>query len=1700
MTVFDPRGKLRGLQRARTLGALAEPDRFIMGNPANGFYTTPKPPDMGYWGITFHAKRINADLENPGNLLTWIANRMADFTGSEKRFVSVGAGSFMGAAAFGDSNARNRAETETISGWKWLSNRFSPLQDVSEIDRILSFKDEKFDPAEAMQEFVENSPNLAAILESEGRDLNMFLVATNRDAFQYILNREMMHIQALDQISRFNNQVGSFNNISSKIISGAFNYLLFDPSVAPSLAVGVGGVQLAANTARVGAGILRFGEKTTRFGQSLILHAPKAAPAVTAPAVVRITAAAVTRVGGAPAAAYAALAARWGTAAATGVELGLVGVAWDAAIQQERLQDWNGIFGGTEWAKEFSFAELALSGTIGGALGFTLSKVTSAISSGESASRARRAAIEATGGDADSVVAREGFIDSKAVRAQAHEDTRMIRIQELAERISGNKHADLGFLLDRKLLDDAGLMIDDVMQFLETIATALDGKIVDSVPIVRLAQELLEQARVARVAGDATDTVTDMLMRQARNRSLMQALDEGVDIANTAAIRSRIDDLTPIHLDALRRAPIETPVGVRADLDEDGLRKFLKNMNDLSIRRTLSDIEEEQMLWAARSLEFLTGQEFVPQLARRFNVSDFKPTSNFGKRMMDLHADRQELEGLRRQLAEARAVGAEETTINKSIRRVQQRVRRRAVRVRELFPASEAPTGRPRNEVMKEVAEKGKTTTTADRERLFIEQWEAPDAGAASWMEDITIVGRIMRAAGLGKMFSRLATQKTGQYQTVRNLFAGIRQLAELFDHSRFTVESLAPTGPKFVGNLTDKQRGLIREFAPMAEFMDKLLTEGFFGKRLSAVTGRRRARIDEFQQEAYLHAAGIEEAVGPEARELAELWTKASKKIGIEGVNNGTLRDLEEAFVPIRIEVGKVMRDKVRFRQLLTTHFTRKWINSDTAHMDTLVTMGWAERIATPGRDVTYRLIGPLAKISDEPVSTLKRIQLGKLADEYTRGITEAVDAQGFTGVGGSMRRVVDNLTNERTFVEESGRIIIDDATGAVSKFERRLDKDVLSSPELREFFRTDLMSLGHDYVRHSGFDIRANSLVQELTGIQGLTFPEYMNFVEKQLLRVAKEGTDENRIIRKGITELREKWMRMSGRERRLLSEAEKVGEFFAETAEAGTLAFFGGGIGHSITMTEVLVGLVTRVYNPADFARQVRVMLSGLNPFTHRSIFKEYAGYTSLSVRLNQQVNAERFTGGSIQSDFQWGTIDKILAPWRTLGDTIFGRTAPGPRSLFGRAEAIPQTIQALGRTSFQIGGADYATRIAWTLQLSSLQGETARFLPAARRLVDLLDESADSLASTRNKARELALSKGSSDTAAIRAGNQAEFKAWKGLVRKAGFGARWHVARRFAEHGMLDRTILDLLTEAGEATGSLKTRGFLPMMDVNRLSKYVNDIDSARSEQMQDAINRVINSFEDTVRRRVSEQGILQTPTNEASRVFHGRMLNAMTSWSRSFFDNTILDLAAMPSRNAAAIASAYVLGESLNRMSKRIFNGEDFDTITQEFEDRPVRTMLNYALNVPVLGQFNFLLRAITDPLLTERSGRQDFNQGAAVSVANETLNLTSLAVRAPFDEQARDRLSHSAEKFARRLTPGLNSHWGGLFLLGVESASGTRLRMERQSQRRGRGQRDFRFKFDTDRLPNGDPGDLLPPENNVDDFSFMLPISERKER
>lgn len=1684
MRTFNPR-LVEGLRRDRVSAAMAPSERFLMGDPAQGFYTTPAPPQLGYWGITFHAKRINADLENPGNLLTWVANRVAGFTGSEKRFVSVGAGSVLGAAAFRDSNVRSRAQKEKINGWEYLSNRFSPLQDVSDIDAILSFEDVGFDANDAVEKLQRFSPEIVRILENSGRDMDMFREATNRDAFTYILNRELMQVKALQDIQQYNREIGSFKNVSSKIISGAWNWMLVDPTFVPAMMAGVGGAQLAANAEKAGIGIIRAGTVLSRARNAANVAEP-----------IKIFAQSVTRAGGAPAAAYGALAQRIGTAGAAAVELGIYGAAYDTGLQVERNADYNAIFEGTEWQREFSFAELGLSTVAIAGMGYTLGAITKGFQA-RGVNRTRRGLIESMGGDPDGPIARNGF-DPASVEAQAFDDLRRIEFQEAAERVIGKRHTDLGWILDRKLLDDVGVTLGDVNEVLQTMAVALDGEVVDSIPVLKFLREFFEQARARRIT-EGLDPASKAVRKQAQWNSHLRAQRSIPRGQRTAArMDTAIDGFLDEELARIRNAPVSRPVGIPKDIDAEGLRSLIATIDKVTNLRALSDIEEQQILWAAQRLEELTGEGAKLLTTRRFRILEFKPESDFSKLLFDVVNERVSL-------AIARA---EKPTpaIRKTIKNTQARLKRRIKAFKVMIPtlAKEPVPTAPSVAQVKARNAQQRPTSTAKKKQLFDQQYDAPDANAASTLEDITMVGTAMRAGGLGNLFARLGLDKTGQFITQRSAIAGVRQLSELFDHTRMVVETIGANGPQHVGNLTDIQRELVRAFAPMEEFMDKLVTEGFFGKR-RFFDLRKRAKIDEFQEDAMLHALGLREAASDEAKALAKMWDTIAQAIGEEGLANGTVRSFKKKFVPLRVQIGRVMRDKENFKNALTRFFTAKVMKSDEIHMDTLVLMKLAERIDTPNKDATYRLLGELAGKSRRPIENLSRGDLSpELLTKYNDALQNLHNDRGMTAIEESMERSVSRLTDERTFVTDSGRIVSDENATAVSKFERELAPEMLLDEELRDFFRTDLVSLAFDYTRHIGFDIKANGLVQRLTGVHGLTVDEFLGFHSDKLQDLARKFGQNPKDVRVGITELREKFTRMSGKERRLIAEAEKVGEFFTSVFESGTLAFYGSGIGQAVTSTEMMFKLITSVINPVEFGRMLKVIFEGLNPITHKQTFRDYLGYTALAPRMAQQINAQRFVGGSIQSDFQWGTKDKVLAAWQPFFDTLTGVTAPGPRSPFNRGvTAIPQFIQALGRTNFIVGGADYFTRISWMANIVSLQGETARFLPAARKLATSLEQNADRLRTANREARDAFAALKDVDStskAAIRAGNKAQFKEWKGLVREAGFGSRWHVARRFAEHGLLDPKYLNLIIEAGDTISGAMTKGRLPMMDMNRMSKFAESgLDAERRADFQEAMNRMINSFEDTIRRRVSEQQILQTPTNDASRTYWGRMFNSMTSFSRSFFDNNILDMAAMPSRNAAGMFTAFYLGETMNRIARRVANGEEIDDIMQEWEDAPEATMLNYALNIPLLGQNNYLLRMFTEPLLTKTRHNQTFTQGAAVSVANNMLNFVRDATVAPFDESAREKVGNDAIKFGRRFTPGVMTHYGGLFTLAAEEAFDVRLR---PTNRRRSSKKDPRPRLlDPDKMIDGEFGDLFPAQDNLDldgDISFMIPGLETR--
>ena len=132
--------------------ANAQPDLFIDGDAVSGFGLSAAPPELGFWGVTFHDKQINATTIESGNASTWVLNNVVSpLVPGEQRFVSLGAGLLMQEAVTG--------KNEEIDGYRALSNRISPVINVAHLDKVLKFRDENFDANEATDQWMENETN-----------------------------------------------------------------------------------------------------------------------------------------------------------------------------------------------------------------------------------------------------------------------------------------------------------------------------------------------------------------------------------------------------------------------------------------------------------------------------------------------------------------------------------------------------------------------------------------------------------------------------------------------------------------------------------------------------------------------------------------------------------------------------------------------------------------------------------------------------------------------------------------------------------------------------------------------------------------------------------------------------------------------------------------------------------------------------------------------------------------------------------------------------------------------------------------------------------------------------------------------------------------------------------------------------------------------------------------------------------------------------------------------------------------------------------------------------------------------------------------------------------------------------------------------------------------------------------------------------
>lgn len=1578
-----------------------DPERlFVLGGP-NRWRVSPVGP-WGQWHNAVEGRAMLKATQGDGNFLTNAINLLGGAVGFEPNAVPL--------------------EDQLVSNRLLEANLDIPFSLAQKDIRPFYRErvDPNFDSVNEIKGWREDNPKLASILDLKMPGLEDALMnVNNQEWFKYVINLSLSRIQAEQKIEERNNRIGTFRWLGEAGVDGFVNYLLRDPTLAPSFLFFAGTKALQAGSVAFADDILRLGAKG---GQVAGLSS-------------RAAASTVRYIGSAPALVHGGLAARVGHATALGVELGAYGAALDTAAQLDMMRVWNSVFEGTDAERTFSYNELFLMSGLMGSLGFGLGGAIGGFRPSR-VRQMREGLVAATNGDINSRAARRGFSDPASAPIMQTEDMARVSVLNKLERLSPSTEAnanDLHWLMDSRVLEEHGVLPFQVDDVLDDLLDLLGEGTITKRTLTEFMIDWLVEAGVHNRAERfviPTDGPGAIRWRQIRHGAEEELVREGqLGVGSKAwqrEVHRRSAERYIQDIEELSNIPKGRSTSAAiANLQEES-RELLR----LQRTRGLSTDEEAKFITIEREL---TSLDSVPVAIRReviegrgadelseFLLRDFQPTTARTKAVARLAKLR----------TSVREISEEITKLKKSrgialprIARLEIRLKSKRTQARrvlaDLADLDDFTSGQSMTEIMAEEALRP-LVSRQDRIDAIVARKAAADVGGSQFVTDIHATATMMRAWGLGETVATIALHKTGQPLTTRSLFAAVREASHFVDNSKITVDTLGPQGPIHAGTLMDAKRNAEKMLAPLNGYIQSLF-------ETKAISSTRQWK--DWQRQAVLHAHNLVESEDVTVQKAVALWKQIADDIAKEGGSNGRLEaKIVEDFFPVRILVGKLRRNAIQFQAALVENWTRRWLQAEELNPEILAAMQLADRRVSDRGTVRYVPTGDFAGLDRLPQ------RRNELTDELNTAYEATIKGERFLNERGesalqvSAWRAINGMLDQKTFDQgKDGIMRFHEPVPKTAEFQRAIDPELILDTELEGFFDFNFMDVAYDYIRTTGFEVKAQTAVQRLTGVVGSSVDEYFDAMQIVAEKGLRRGTRDSKLIGDGFQQLRTKWNLMRGRTPRYVAEAEGLGEAFAEAAVAGTTAVYGGGIGTLITFTELFIQSFARLYDMNEFFNNMATLF--------RTIMLDKRGRNealqdmAVSLRLNRMTSAERFTSGAQGSNFHYRLRDKLSEPYVDFWDAATGTTAPGGRLKNRFASTTVSGIKAIGKTMLTLGGTDFFTNNARIMLTHTATRETARFLPAALKMAKVLEARAGELKSVNQVARQTALDAGKGIDEAIRRGNTAQFKLWQRMARESGFGRHWQVADRFARHGMMNSRKLEKFIEVGQASGALGKKKGLHALDLTEMASQLGQLDAADRFLVGEMIDQVDNSIEDVMRKRVSEQGPLQTPTDVASLAYHGRVLNAMFSFSRSFVDNNIIDLAHLPQFEGMALLTGFIVGETMGQVARQLLKGRSIDDLQREWQENPEAAMASYILRVPLLGQATPILQTFADAALDGKRYKATAGQSAATSLQSQLLNMASDAVAAPAEllRGEKPRIITGLDRLSVTMLPGLGA-------------------------------------------------------------------------
>lgn len=1647
------------------------------------------PPKMGWWGVTWVQKNRLAALREPQNWGTVVSNFSDKFipNGTSKHMVSLGHAKIL-REAMGDAAPKE-------DGVKAFIRDFSPIQDISTELAILEFKDAAWNGEAATEEWLKNPDHLSAIenvRQYTGRDIVTELESSNNmNHFMAVQSLLLNEARSAQNAEYWERQSGIPSMVGSRITSGVFNYALQD--VTTALSLGVPATPVGAGLTRAGAAVAQTG----RVGQAAS-RALTAAPAFHAGLASKVGQRGAVAIefgasGGIMNAAeqrakieasevyfnspenqiqwsWAEAGLATGITAAFGFAAGGNGSAaarkasvegaggshlddpvaggWDNMAVQQRIDN-------TKRRIDIASSRL---GVPKEEAGIYLEPGVLA-ETGLNHNQVAEFMEGLSESLDDGALNTEGF---HTIMGQLFEDARVShgmsqeldqaaanQVERIAYREALSRAAqDLPpTATNQEIVQEAKRLMPEELERQETIlrtradrAKSRFNPDAEDVPTVSRQAVINSQPEgmdreVARslVSLEDDDYVeifvpvrhidTDEMSRDAINMENVEAFSkQAAETAppvttGTATGGARLDIVDGRHrtLAAILRArkagtnPLDAPVKAyvprrwaesrglirRGQAKQASELKFLKDeltaLMRAASRRNLTDAEFDYLGTLSGKLEGMGEKNplegFAISRTRRYeDGSLFNPNRPIGSKaplVRAVNKIRQETQALR-ELEEDAIAGRVDP---KDIKNARARLKRAKTNLRKHLPEPVEDTRPTVHEVKKE--------TVTKIHRGPKEKFEALDklsktreVSESGFIEDGNAIASALKSSGLLNLVRKIVYSGTGISQTQRSAFGMVRAVGHEFDSRKLRIGDLDPNESTLHETVESMQLEVSRKLVKLDDQYKALEDKGKFGP-VWRLMNHRNAR-KTFDQDVIRHMDPTDyTSSDADAKNIAESILETLKEINDIAVRHDWADKGVE--FPQRWSSAQVARDPQGFRRAVIETLSDRWRDSEDASLDVLANAGLISRVEFD-RGVRFETLDGI------PLEgAIKKHDLnafGLTEEEYLDLIPSAAEDMS--------RRLRDSINGQASWEKgPNNRLILKVRHGMsddIKDYRRRLPSD----PRMEAYLDWDLMNTAGNWLSSTGFKVLNDDRHSRLMGIPGLRMEDTLDWLETQ-----SKTIDDPRAWEAGIESLREKLYFVEGRLPNMVDQNDGLGEWLGDFFSSMAGVAYGSGIAPAILATEVSVGSMLRIYGVDDLVkRPMQLLLAGLPTSARREMLQT----TGLATRQFQQTTLRRLTNDSIYSDGrQYHWLPKMMEPFFQVFEDIKARNL----------NSIPNGMRATTNAIMQGTGFDWAERFAQIMHVQTQMDEFGRFFTAAERMATALRDNSDRLARIRSEE-----------------GDAAFQKAWKGLARQSGFGGSWHVAAKYQKKGLLTPEKMAVLRQGAEDTNSLRDKGMFRTFDLSEAMRYV-----APDSETQDLYDEAIKGFNDLtveqIKKFVSEASAMQTPTGSTSRTWRGRMGLVMTSWSRSFADNVILDTAQMPMRSAFGVMGGYLAGETMTQVLRELWKGREPEEIMADLQDDPDNFIARAVARMPLTGAWSSLQMPLADALTrNERPFRVQVGRSAGTGATSDALNLVNNTIYAARTGDVNPSIWRTAAKF----TPGYRSAPATVILgLGVQA-------------------------------------------------------------